>query len=292
MAGLRAVVQNGLIGGLAVLVILSQAQMASSQQAPVRGIERIAGDVYRFRDNYHYSVFMVTSDGVIVTDPINADAARWLKGEIARRFAKPVKYLIYSHDHADHIAGGEVFADTATVVAHDNARAHIIGEGRPTAAPDITFSDRLTLTLGGKVVELIHLGPNHSDNMIVMRFPAERILFAVDIVARNSLPYRNFPNVHIDGLIAALMRVEAMDFDILAPGHGSLGSRADVAPHRRYIETLRARVLTHMRAGKTVDEIKSLVTMAEYKGWGSYGAWRALNVEGMVRHLGLYRRPN
>ncbi len=266
--------------------------MAWSQQAPVRGIERIAGDVYRFRDNYHYSVFMVTPESVIATDPINADAARWLKGEIARRFNKPVKYLIYSHDHADHIAGGEVFADTATVLAHDNARAHIIGERRPTVAPDITFSDRLTLTLGGKVVELIHLGPNHSDNMIVMRFPAERILFAVDIVARNAIAYRDFPNVDIDGLIATLKRVEALDFDILAPGHGPLGTRADVAPHRRYIETLRARVLKHMRAGKTVGEIKSLVTMEEYESWEGYGRWRTLNVEGMVRHLKLYRRPN
>ena len=292
MAGLRAAVQKGLIGGLAVLLILSQAQVASSRQAPVRGIERIAGDVYRFRDNHHYSVFMVTPEGVIATDPINADAAIWLKGEIARRFDKPVKYLIYSHDHADHIAGGEVFAATATVVAHDNAKAHIIGEGRPTAAPDITFSESMTLTLGGKVVELIHLGPNHSDNMIVMRFPAERILFAVDIVARNTIAYRDFPNVHIDGLIATLKRVEALDFDILAPGHGPLGTRADVAPHRRYIETLRARVLEHMRAGKTVDEIKSLVTMEEYESWAGYGRWRALNVEGMVRHLRLYRRPN
>lgn len=277
---------------MAVLVFLSQAPMAWSQQAPVRGIERIAGDVYRFRDNYHYSVFMVTPEGVIATDPINADAARWLKGEIARRFNKPVKYLIYSHDHADHIAGGEVFANTATVLAHDNARAHIIGERRPTVAPDITFSDRLTLTLGGKVVELIHLGPNHSDNMIVMRFPAERILFAVDIVARNAIAYRDFPNVDIDGLIATLKRVEALDFDILAPGHGPLGTRADVAPHRRYIETLRARVLKHMRAGKTVGEIKSLVTMEEYESWEGYGRWRTLNVEGMVRHLKLYRRPN
>lgn len=289
---MKRLIHQGLVSGLAVLVFLSQAPMAWSQQAPVRGIERIAGDVYRFRDNYHYSVFMVTPEGVIATDPINADAARWLKGEIARRFNKPVKYLIYSHDHADHIAGGEVFADTATVLAHDNARAHIIGERRPTVAPDITFSDRLTLTLGGKVVELIHLGPNHSDNMIVMRFPAERILFAVDIVARNAIAYRDFPNVDIDGLIATLKRVEALDFDILAPGHGPLGTRADVAPHRRYIETLRARVLKHMRAGKTVGEIKSLVTMEEYESWEGYGRWRTLNVEGMVRHLKLYRRPN
>src|SRR2546430_8481665 len=54
--------------------------------------------------------------------PINAEAARWLKDEIRKRFAQPVRYLVYSHDHADHIAGGEVFADTAVVAAPANAK--------------------------------------------------------------------------------------------------------------------------------------------------------------------------
>src|SRR5688572_33368165 len=91
-------------------------------QTPAREITQLAGEIYRFRNNNHYSIFAVTSAGIIATDPINADAAQWLKGELQRRFSQPVKYLIYSHDHADHIAGGEVFADSATVVAHENAK--------------------------------------------------------------------------------------------------------------------------------------------------------------------------
>ena len=75
-------------------------------QPPVREITKIAGEVYRFRNNAHYSVFAVTPAGVIATDPINADAARWLKDEIQKRFNQPVRYVIYSHDHADHISGG------------------------------------------------------------------------------------------------------------------------------------------------------------------------------------------
>ncbi len=114
---------------------------------------------------------MVTPAGIIATDPIDADAARWLKAELKARFNKPVKYLIYSHDHADHSSGGEVFADTAMVIAHENAKATIIGEKRPTAVPDVTFSDRMTIELGGKVVELIYVGRSHSDNLIVMHFP-------------------------------------------------------------------------------------------------------------------------
>ncbi len=77
----------------------------SAQQAPKRAITKIAGDLYSFQNNAHVSVFLVTPAGVIATDPINADAATWLKAEIAKRFGQPIKYVIYSHDHADHSHG-------------------------------------------------------------------------------------------------------------------------------------------------------------------------------------------
>jgi glyoxylase-like metal-dependent hydrolase (beta-lactamase superfamily II) len=277
-----------LVAGLALASIGADAQ----QQPPKREIIQIAGDLYRFQNNFHYSVFLVTPEGIIATDPISAEAAGWLKAELARRHQVPVRYLVYSHDHADHIAGGEVFADTATVVAHENAKRHIIEERRPTAVPDLTFSDRMTLELGGKQVELAYLGRNHSDGSIVMRFPAERAVFAVDFVAVDRLPFRAFPNAFIEEWIESLKRLEAMDFDILAPGHGALGGRADVAAHRRYIEELRQEVLARLRRGLTVEEIKGEVTMPAYAGWGSYQDWIGLNVEGMAQHMANWRRGN
>ncbi|MDP6558816.1 MAG: MBL fold metallo-hydrolase [Candidatus Binatia bacterium] len=286
--GMTAKWTASLLGGF--LLFCSQAALA--QKTPVREIKRLAGDVYRFQNNFHFSVFMVTPKGIIVTDPINPDAAKWLKREIAKRFQLPVKYLIYSHDHADHIAGGEVFAETAVVVAHKYAKKHIIDEGRPTAAPQVTFSDRMEIELGGKKVELVYLGLNHSDNLIVMRFPKERILFAVDLVSHNRLPYRDLPNTHVEDWIESLKRMENMDFDILVPGHGEIGTRNDVRTHREYVEELRRQVLHHMRAGKSLEELKKLVRMEKYKDWGSYKNWLELNIEGMVRHLKLYRRAN
>ena len=265
---------------------------AFAQDAPERSITRLAGDVYRFQNQYHFSTFLVTDEGIIATDPINADAARWLKAELERRFAKPVRYLIYSHDHADHIGGGEVFADTATVVAHENARAHILAENQPTAVPDVTFSDRMTLRLGGKTVELVYLGRNHGDASIVTLFTDARVAFAVDFITVNRLPYRDLPNAYIEDWIAALKRLEGLDFDILSPGHGVVGVRADVAPHRRYLEELREAVLGHMRAGLDVEAIKPLVRMPAYKEWGSYDAYIDLNVEGMFRHMTQFRRGN
>jgi len=268
-------------GGLAILMVGG----AAAQDQPVREITHIAGDVYRFQNNFHYSVFMVTPDGIIATDPINADAARWLEAELDKRFGKPVKYLIYSHDHADHVSGGEVFADTAVVVAHANARDHIIDDNVPTAVPELTFTDEMTVRLGGKAVELTYLGPNHGDALVVMKFPEESILFAVDIVTVDRVPYRDLPGGHVDAWIESLEAMEAMDFEILAPGHGVVGKRADIAPHRRYFEDLRAAVKKHMEAGKSLEEIKQAVTMDAYKDWGRFDEWKPLNVEGMYRYL-------
>ena len=86
-------------------------------------------------------------EGVIATDPINAEAATWLEAEIDKRFARAIKYLVLRHDHADHSSGGEVFVDTATVIAHDRARATTFGQRRPTVVPGITLSDRMPLEL-------------------------------------------------------------------------------------------------------------------------------------------------
>jgi glyoxylase-like metal-dependent hydrolase (beta-lactamase superfamily II) len=259
---------------------------AHAQNEPQRVITPIGGDLYRFQNNFHYSIFLVTSDGIIATDPIDAGAAQWLESELSRRFpGKPIRYVIYSHSHVDHIAGGHVFADTATVVAHERAKERILAEQVPTAVPALTFTDRMTIEAGGKRVELYHLGRNHSDNTIVIRFPDERALFAVDIVAVKRLPYRDFPDGYLDEWIETLKVLERMDFDVLALGHGSLGTRSDVGEHRRYLELLRERVKREMDAGKSVEEIKRAVKMPEYESWGSYRDWVELNVEGMYRYL-------
>ncbi len=277
--------------GIALVLLVAPWARAQQPQAPVREITKLAGEVYRFRNNNHYSVFAVTPAGVIATDPINADAARWLKGEIATRFNRPIRYVVYSHDHADHISGGEVFADTALVVAHAHAKAAIIGEKRLTAVPGVTFSDALTIELGGTVVELTYVGKNHSDNSIVMRFPRERLLFAVDFIPVNSYAFRDFPDAYMPDWIESLRRVEAMDFDVLVPGHGPLGTKANVIMFREYLQDLRDEVQRYAREGKSLDEIKRLVTLPKYAAWNPKD-WFPLNVEGMYRLVQANRRGN
>lgn len=275
----------------ALAVMFAPSTPLQAQEAK-RSITKIAGDLYRFQNNFHFSVFLVTPDGIIATDPINPEAAKWLQGELKSRFGVPVKYLIYSHDHRDHIAGGEVFAAEATVIAHERARATIIGEQRPTAIPDLTFTDRMTVTLGGKSVELIYLGLSHSDNMIVMHFPEERALYTVDFVSVNRLPYKNLSDAYLPEWIDAVRQVEAMDFDILVPGHGPMGTKADATEHRRYLQALYDAVLDGARKGQSLDDMKKSITLDEFKSMGMYDKWRELNIEGVYAQVMLHRRGN
>lgn len=278
-----------LVLGIVMVAMPAQAQQSEAK----RSITQIAGDLYRFQNNFHYSVFLVTEAGVIATDPIDADAASWLKAEIAKRFNQPIRYLVYSHDHRDHIAGGEVFAeDGAIVIAHERAKSAIVGEKRPTAVPEITFGDRMTLTLGGKTVELISVGRSHSDNMIVMHFPAERAVFTVDFISVKRLPFRTLSDAYFPDWIDAIRQVEAIDFDILVPGHGGMGTKADAADHRGYLEALYSEVKAAARAGKSVDEMKASITLDAYKGWSQYDKWRTENIEGMAANVAMHRRGN
>ena len=76
------------------------------------------------------------------------------------------------------------------------------------------------------------------------------------------------------------------------PGHGSVGTKAHVREFRGYMEDLRAEVLRYARQGKSLDEIKQLITLPKYQGWTNYKEWFALNVEGMYRHVQATRLPN
>ena len=112
-----------LAGVAAVLVMASEA--VGQEAAPRRSIEPVSGGVYTATNNNHRTVFLVTSEGILLADPINADFSRWLKGEIAARFKVPVRYVVYSHHHWDHASGGDVFADTAQFVGHANMLTHL-----------------------------------------------------------------------------------------------------------------------------------------------------------------------
>ena len=251
----------------------------------IRKITQIKGDVYRFDNDYHSSMFVVTSEGIVVTDPINFDAAEWLKTELKKRFKQPIKYLIMSHYHDDHASGGDVFEDSVTVITHEKFVPHLEQGAVDTATPDITFSDEMQLHFGGKSFELKYLGIGHSDDLITMIVRPENVAFVVDAVTPRRLLYRTIPAKDINALISQIKVVESLDFEILLPGHYVLGNKKDATDLRIYIETLRDRVAEELKKNRAKQQIMKSVTMDEYKNWGMYDEWIQDNVAGMVRFL-------
>lgn len=264
-----------------VAVALAVSLGSASAQDIKRSITKVSGDVYRFQNNFHFSLVTVTSAGVVVVDPIHAEAATWLKANLSQITDKPITHLIYSHSHGDHAPGGTVLQKGgALVIAQENAPDAIDG-----VAPDIRFSEEMDIRVGGKTFELTWLGEGHGQDLIAVVVRPENVAFITDAAAPKRLPYRDFPRSDIDGWISQIETIESLDFDIMAPAHGNVGTKLDATDARVYMLQLRDQVLRGLRAGKTTDELAVSVTMDAYKDWGSYANWRELNVRGMAKYL-------
>ncbi len=263
---------------LSIAAALALTTSALAQDA-TRAIQNVKGDVYRFQNNFHFALVVATGEGTVVVDPINAEAATWLKENLSTVTDQPVTHLIYSHSHLDHASGGAAF-DGAHVIAHENAPEAIDG-----VTPDERIGDSKVLEIGGKTIELTYLGPGHGEDMIAVVVRPENVGFIVDVAAPERLPWQNFGGANIDDWISQVAKAETLDFEIFAPAHGQVGTHDDLAETRAYIEELRAAVLAGLKDGKTVADLQAEVTMDAYADWGQYADWRPMNVEGMADYL-------
>jgi glyoxylase-like metal-dependent hydrolase (beta-lactamase superfamily II) len=243
-------------------------------------------NVYIFRYVGHQSMFIVTPEGVIATDPIGylRPAAEAYIGEIRKITQAPIKYVVYSHHHYDHIAGGKAFKDLgATFVAHKAAKDHLVALKYPDVViPDVTVDDTMTLRLGGTDLELSYVGRNHSDNSLVMRLPREKLIFAVDFIPIESVNFRNMPDSWPIEWEGSLKKVLAMDWDRLIPGHpykSRLGTRQDVQNLLAYMQEISAEVKVAADQGKCADTAMKEIKMPKYESWLSYGQYLAGNIE-------------
>ena len=245
-----------------------------------REITQVTDDVYRFQNRFHVNMFVITGDGVVVTDPINDAAASWLRAEIGKLTGQPITDLIYSHSHGDHASGGSGYGEIANILAQQNAPPAIDG-----VKPTIRFREQMSFTRGEKTFELTYLGPGHGNDLIAIVVRPDNVAFVVDAVSSKRLFYRDFPGANLDDWIDQVRTIDTLEFEIMIGGHGPVGVKSDVADGIAYLEELRAEVLQGLNEGKTVDELKRSVKMEKYKNWAAYDRWRELNVQGMARYL-------
>jgi glyoxylase-like metal-dependent hydrolase (beta-lactamase superfamily II) len=259
-------------------------------QEPDFETTEIADGVYKYRYQFHNSLFVVGPEGVIAFDPISSEAAVHYTAEIQRLApGKPLLGLVYSHDHADHISGGPTLfraLGESPIIAHENAYAKIVAANdsmRPL--PDITVTEKAVLRLGGGVIELHYLGRSHSDNMLVAYLPANRIAFAVDFVSDDAVGYRNLPDWHYPELYEAIQRLQQIPFETIVFGHGPVGDRSSIDRQLEYYQELRDAVQTELDSGASREQAVERVRLPQYGEWRGYDDWFPMNVETMYDWL-------
>lgn len=260
-------------------------------------IEKVKGDIYRFVDDRHRSVFLVTNEGIILTDPLNTSAANWLKDELKKRFNVPVKYVVYSHNHSDHIYGAKVFDDPETIfIAHELAAQDIRITRANTVIPDVSFKNDMLISLGGHNVELRYHGPNDGRGSISMLFQPEKMLFVVDWIVVGRMPWQKLWSYDIQGMINSTTQVLELDFDMFVGGHADIGNKADVQRYLSYLQTLYSAVIDGIHSGKSLEEMQQSIKLSNYSDFKQYEKWLPLNIEGVYERLmeesGMGWRPD
>jgi glyoxylase-like metal-dependent hydrolase (beta-lactamase superfamily II) len=286
---------------IAFALLFSIALPAASQTArPPIETKKVDGadGVYIFRNGNHQAMFVVTTDGVIATDPVaygRPTGGADYVAEIRKVTDKPIKYLIYSHHHYDHIAGGKAFKDAgATIVAHRKAKERLEKVMDPaTPLPDELVEDAgRTIRLGGKVVELSYVGLNHSDSTLVMRLPQDRLIFLVDLVPVGAFPGLGMIDFYPVEAMDSLKKILAMDWDRMIPGHPGqpgdrLGTKKDVEDHIALQQHASDVVKEQARAGKCWNPAEQEVQFDKYKDLPGYANGRAYVVR---RYCGFWGR--
>ena len=234
---------------------------------------KVTDSVYIFRFGGTQAMFVVTPDGVIATDPISAQASKVYLQEIRKITQAPVRYVVYSHHHLDHITGGAPFKEAgATFVAHRQARAALLRLKDPNVViPDLVVDDQTVLTVGGTRVELHFVGRNHSDNSLVTFVPKDRIIFAVDFLLIRELPFRGLPDTYVLEYFESIDRTLALDWDRMIAGHsrqGGIGTKDDIRAFKGYMTDLFAAVKQAAAEGKCEAQAMAEIKLPKYADWG------------------------
>ena len=261
-----------------------------------RSLVHVKGNLYRHTadklPSLHSGFVLITKEGALVIDPAFTCTSSWLNNEIKSKFNVKVKYVIYTHAHADHISGGQIFEkDGAIIIANQRALEPIVGEKIPTALPSRVFDKNMTIELGGEKVNLHRIAASHSNSMILAYFPDYKAIQCTDVCQSKTMPYNDFLDFYYDGWIETLDWVISQDVDIIDVGHYSFAQKEDIIAERRYMIDLHQQVLNLVREGKSWDELYRKVEFSdEVKGWFGFESMKTLNVMGMYRWVSNHRR--
>ena len=221
-------------------------------------------------------------DGIVIIDDQFAPLSEKIKAALKTLSDKPVRFVINTHFHGDHVGGNENFGgEGAIIVAQDNTRLRMTSDqfskamdfeqkAAPyDALPKVTFADSVTLHLNGETAQVIHVKNAHTDGDAFIYFKESNVVHAGDVFVRYGLPFIDQEhggsiNGMIDG-VDKLLSITNENSKII-PGHGELAKKQDVVQYGQMLVTIRDRVQNAMNDGKTFDQVVEMDPTKGYAG--------------------------
>jgi cyclase len=218
-------------------------------------------------------------DGLIIVDTAATQRrSAQLRRAAAALGAGPRRFVVNTHHHGDHTFGNHLFGPEATIIAHELAAREMTETGLAltqiwpdvdwgdirVTLPSLTFRERLTLVLGGRTVELIHVGPAHTTNDVVVWLPESRVLFAGDVVFSGGTPFALMGS--ISGSLGAIERLSSLNPRTVVCGHGPVADAQVLAQNSRYLRWIVHRAQEGLAAGYSPLEAAMLGVSAEFAG--------------------------
>ncbi|WP_082124596.1 MBL fold metallo-hydrolase [Lysobacter capsici] len=271
---------RAVLAAMAIFLALAAFSPIASARAAYT-TTRVAPGLYSFGGGLAFNAFMITDEGVIVMDSFDKDFAKESLEAIRRLTDKPIRYLIYSHNHYDHIGGGEVFkAEGATILSHEATAQWL--KRHPSAEvvmPDQTWSGaKSELKLGRGAINLVYFGANHGEGMTVFQFPNERAIYTIDLVVPHRVGFAYMPDFSPREWERTLAEMDALDFEQVMYAHNApVGPRSSVADQLRYLRDLRAAIETELKKGTPFMQIPDTVKLPQYATWDGYAQWLPMN---------------
>ncbi len=241
--------------------------------------------------------FIIGEDGVLVVDTYqHIEAARALLAEIRTHTQLPIKYVVNTHYHIDHVTGNGVFADAGAIIfAHKNVRDWIHVENlkfygpnitpaqkasvEALVAPTVVYTTGVDLFLAQRHI-VVRYFPGHTGGDSMVFDPESNVVFCGDLFWRHTLP--NLIDASTDAWIDTLNQmIQAHPNATFIPGHGDVGTLDDVKAFRGYLVDLRQWVGDARAAGKTGDAIVDAVVpkiKEKYGDWGAFNNFSKTNV--------------
>ena len=275
----------------AALAAATGAGEIEEKEIPLRVTEVAPGLYFQYHHQESNSAFFVTDEGVLVIDTRqHPKRAEELVATIRKYTDKPIRWVVNTHAHGDHYFGNSVFKrEGATIITHrdtagmmraqfDREMKRRMGYFRQRkydpaevtlVMPDLTFDSRLTLTLGGRTVELFYVGPGQNPGDTFIHFPKERVLYAGGPFSKESWPNPSF-TPSIPGWIDVLRKIAAMDVEKYLGGHGDVGTRQDVLNEAQMLADFDAGMRAAVAKGMTPAEIVKSAPFEKYRHIRNY----------------------